>query len=130
MPSSLDGGALQPVFALCPGNRLFQPVEALPPYAFSDVVDEVRSVFFPEIERRVEVRIAAEGSPAFICYHFYGRDDHMIAFHPILNDARSLGEVICVLYLHEPPLHHPPRPPRLGSVCACHGTPSHPRVTT
>ena len=87
---------------------LFQPVEALTPYAFSDVVDEVRSVFFPEIERRVEVRIAAEGPLAFICYHFYGWDEHMVAFHPILNDPRTPVEVVRFLAKHE--LTHIVRP--------------------
>lgn len=87
---------------------LFQPVEALTPFLFSDVVDEVRSLFFPEIERRVEVRIAAEGPLAFICLQFYGVDEHMVAFHPILNHPGTPVEVVRFVAKHE--LTHIVRP--------------------
>ncbi|MEO6398716.1 MAG: hypothetical protein ABIP13_09640 [Tepidiformaceae bacterium] len=87
---------------------LFQPVEALTPFLFSEVVEEVRSLFFPEIERRVEVRIAAEGPLAFTCLQFFGPNEHMVAFHPILNHPGTPLDVVRFVAKHE--LTHIVRP--------------------
>lgn len=48
---------------------LFQPYERLTPFAFSRVVDEVRAVWFPELEEDIETRIDALGPLASVWYH-------------------------------------------------------------
>lgn len=45
---------------------LFQPYERLTPFAFSRVVDEVRAVWFPELEEEIEMRIDALGPLASV----------------------------------------------------------------
>ena len=40
---------------------LFQPVENVAPFSFTEVVEQERAATFPEIPQRVEVRIVAEG---------------------------------------------------------------------
>ena len=80
---------------------LFQPVKTLTPYSFTEVMEEVRSTFFPEIEQPVEVRIVANGPLAFISPHHMGRDRHMVAFHPILNHPDTPIEIVRLIAKHE-----------------------------
>lgn len=94
---------------------LFQPVQPLTPFSFSDVVDEVRATHFPEIERRVEVRISSFDPLASIHYNFMGPGEHMVRFHPILNHRDTPLEVVRFLAKHElthvlfPQEGHPPQ---------------------
>jgi hypothetical protein len=89
---------------------LFQPVPSLLGYSLSELVEEVRSVHFPEIEERVEVRFAAETPLASMTYHFMGRDKHLMRFHPVLNHPGTPVEVLRFITKHE--LTHIVRPPQ------------------
>ena len=80
---------------------LFQPVEPVTSFTFSEVVEEVRAVFFPEIEGPVEVRFAAESPLASMRVHFMGRDRHVVTFHPVLNHTETPREVVRFLAKHE-----------------------------
>jgi hypothetical protein len=80
---------------------LFQPVEPVTPFTFSEVVEEVRAVFFPEIDGPVEVRIAAEAPLASMRPDFMGRDRHVVTFHPVLNHPETSREVVRFLAKHE-----------------------------
>jgi hypothetical protein len=89
---------------------LFQPVPSLPRFAFSEVLEEVRATFFPEIEQEVELRIAAETALASIRTHFMGRDRHLVVVHPALNHTGTPYEVVRFILKHE--LIHVVRRPR------------------
>ncbi len=80
---------------------LFQPVILRTPYAFSQVLEEVRAVFFRDLEAELEVRIAAETPLASIRRHFMGRDRHVVTFHPVLNHPETPREVVRFLSKHE-----------------------------
>lgn len=80
---------------------LFQPYERQTPYAFSRVVDEVRAVWFPELDIDVEARIDAVGPLASVWYHRMGRDRHVIIFHPVLNRSDVPEEVVRFIAKHE-----------------------------
>jgi hypothetical protein len=80
---------------------LFQPVPSLLGYSLSELAEEVRSVHFPEIEERVEVRFAAESPLASMTYNFMGRDKHLMRFHPVLNHPGTPVEVLRFIAKHE-----------------------------
>lgn len=80
---------------------LFQPVETATPYSFSRVIDEARSIWFPEIEDEVETRIASLGPLASIWPHRMGRERHVVVFHPILNRSDVPFEVVRFIAKHE-----------------------------
>lgn len=80
---------------------LFQPVPSLLGYSVSELVEEVRSVHFPEIEERVEVRFAAESPLASMTYDFMGRGKHLMRFHPVLNNPSTPVEVLRFIAKHE-----------------------------
>lgn len=91
---------------------LFQPVESLTGYSFHAVVDEVRAVWFPELEDEFEVRFGANGPLAFIALDRMGPGRHIIVFHPILNRPGTPIEVVRFIAKHE--LAHAARPPRVA----------------
>jgi len=80
---------------------LFQPYERMTPYSFSRVVDEVRAVWFPELEVDLEVRIDPYGPLACLWYHRMGLDRHIVCFHPILNRPGVPEEVVRFVAKHE-----------------------------
>lgn len=80
---------------------LFQPYERATPYSFSRVVDEVRAVWFPELEVDLEVRIDPYGPLACLWYHRMGLDRHIVCFHPILNRPGVPEEVVRFVAKHE-----------------------------
>lgn len=93
---------------------LFQPYERQTPFAFSRVVDEVRAVWFPELDVEVEARIDAVGPLASVWFHRMGWDRHVIIFHPVLNRPDVPEEVVRFVAKHEmahiavPRAGHPP----------------------
>jgi hypothetical protein len=89
---------------------LFQPALAVTRFSFSDVLEEMRAAYFPEIEERVEVRMVATSALAAMYPNFMGRDRHMVVFHPVLNHPATPVEVVRFLAKHE--LAHIVRPPR------------------
>ena len=90
---------------------LFQPVENVAPFSFTEVVEQERAATFPEIPQRVEVRIVAEGPLASIRSHFMGDDRHLIVFHPVLNHPGTPEAVVRFIARHE--LTHITCPPRV-----------------
>ncbi len=92
-PSRLVVPARQPL--------LFQPVETVTPFSFSRVIDEARSIWFPEMDDDVETRIASIGPLASIWSHRMGRERHIVVFHPILNRPDVPYEVVRFIAKHE-----------------------------
>ena len=91
---------------------LFQPVPSLLGFSLTEVVEEMRAAYFPELEaEQVEVRFRAEGSLAYIARGFMGRDRHLVVFHPVLNHPQTPVEVLRLVAKHE--LTHIVRPPRM-----------------
>lgn len=94
---------------------LFQPYERQTSFSFSRIVDEVRAVWFPEMDIDVETRIDAVGGLASVWYHRMGWDRHVIFFHPVLNRPDVPEEVVRFLAKHElahisvPLRGHPPQ---------------------
>lgn len=80
---------------------LFQPVPSALGYPLSGLVEEVRSAYFPQLEERYEVRIAAEGPLAFMRPNFMGPRQHIIVFHPLLNHPQTPREVLTFIAKHE-----------------------------
>lgn len=93
---------------------LFQPVASEVGMPFSDIVEEVRAAYFPEVDYRVEVRIARSGPLAYISYGFMGPQRPLIVFHPVLNHRDTPLEVLRFIAKHE--LAHIVRPPRAGMM--------------
>jgi len=89
---------------------LFQPVESRVPYSLSGVLEEIRAAYFPDIDERVEVRIAASGPLAYIQPNFMGWGRHLVVFHPVLNHPATPIEVVRFIAKHE--LTHVANPPR------------------
>ena len=90
---------------------LFQPVENLAPFSFSEIVEQERAATFPDIAQRVEVRIVAEGSLGSIRRNFMGYDRHLVVFHPVLNHPGTPEAVVRFITRHE--LTHITCPPRV-----------------
>lgn|GEM_PF-5027481 len=80
---------------------LFQPVETRTAFSFSEVVEEVRAVWFPELDGEVEVRIAALSPLASVWFDRMGPDRHVVVFHPILNRPDTPVEVVRFIAKHE-----------------------------
>ena len=90
---------------------LFQPVPSLTGFSLTEMVEEVRSVHFPELEGdHVEVRFAAEHPLAYVATGFMGQRKHLVVFHPVLNHPQTPIEVLRFICKHE--LTHLVRPPR------------------
>jgi len=80
---------------------LFQPFERKTPFAFSEVVEETRATWFPEVDSDIEVRVAALGPLASIWYHRMGYERHIVVFHPVLNRPDVPIEVVRFIAKHE-----------------------------
>lgn len=80
---------------------LFQPYERQTTFAFSRIVDEVRAVWFPELDVEIEARIDAVGPLASVWYHRMGHDRHVVIFHPVLNRPDVPEEVVRFIAKHE-----------------------------
>jgi hypothetical protein len=89
---------------------LFQPMPSELPFSLSEVLEEVRAAYFPDIPEAVEARFRADGPLAYISNGFMGRDRHMVVFHPVLNHPQTPAEVVRFICKHE--LTHIARPPR------------------
>lgn len=89
---------------------LFQPVIPVTRFSFSDVLEEMRAAYFPEIEERVEVRMVRTSALAAMYAGFMGRDRHMVVFHPVWDHRDTPVEVVRFIAKHE--LTHIARPPR------------------
>lgn len=88
---------------------LFQPVESHTGFDFAAVLDEMRALWFPELEDQVEVRIGSYGALAFVSRHLMGPRRHVVVFHPLLNRPGVPVEVVRFIAKHE--LTHIVRPP-------------------
>ncbi|HMO53745.1 MAG TPA: hypothetical protein PJ994_04510 [Tepidiformaceae bacterium] len=98
---------------------LFQPVESETGFSFSDVLNEARAVWFPELAGEIEVRIAAKGPLAFVTWGGMGEGRHVVVFHPVLNRPDVPIEVVRFIAKHE--LTHIARPPaRIGGSWESH----------
>lgn len=81
---------------------LFQPVPSRTAQPLTDIMEEMRAAFFPELQgHQVEVRIAAEGPLAYIAQDFMGPDRHLVVFHPVLNHPQTPIEVLRFIAKHE-----------------------------
>ncbi|MCK9520311.1 MAG: hypothetical protein M0R74_14995 [Dehalococcoidia bacterium] len=90
---------------------LFQPVPSETAYPLTELMQEVRAGYFPEIDADVEVRIAASGPLAWIAPSFMGENGHLVVFHPVLNHPETPIEVLRFICKHE--LTHIVRPGRV-----------------
>lgn len=88
---------------------LFQPVDSQTGFDFAATVDQVRAIWFPELEDQVEVRIGTYGALAFVSRHLMGPRRHVVVFHALLNRPGVPVEVVRFLAKHE--LTHIVRPP-------------------
>ncbi|HKS92167.1 MAG TPA: hypothetical protein VJQ83_09590, partial [Tepidiformaceae bacterium] len=66
---------------------LFQPDQSKIGRPFSDIVEEARARWFPELADEIEVRIAELDPLACIWTDGMGPSRHVILFHPVLNRA-------------------------------------------
>lgn len=93
---------------------LFQPHARQTAYSFTRLVEEVRAVWFPELDVDIEARIDSVGALASVWYHRMGQDRHVILFHPVLNRPDVPEEVVRFVAKHEvahiaiPRPGHPP----------------------
>lgn len=93
---------------------LFQPDQSKIGRPFSDIVEEARARWFPELADEIEVRIGALGPLACISRHSMGPRRHVVFFHPLLNRAGTPLDVIQFIAKHE--ITHIIRPPREGEM--------------
>lgn len=89
---------------------LFQPVPSLVSVSLTELMQEVRAAWFPEIDADLEVRIAEDDPLAFIWPGFMGQHGHLIVVHPVLNHPQTPVEVLRFIFKHE--LTHIVRPGR------------------
>lgn len=88
-------------FTIAHQPLLFQPVASALPFSLTDLMEQVRAVHFPDIEREIEVRIVAAGQLAFIHHDFMGRQSNLVVFHPVLNHPQTPVEVLRFMAKHE-----------------------------
>lgn len=93
---------------------LFQPDQSKIGRPFSDIVEEVRARWFPELADEIEVRIAELDPLACIWTDGMGPSRHVILFHPVLNRAGTPLEVVQFIAKHE--ITHIVRPPHAGEM--------------
>jgi hypothetical protein len=80
---------------------LFQPVPSEVGVPLTNLMQEVRAAYFPEIEGDIELRIEASTPLAYMAPHFMGRDAHLTAIHPVLNHPGTPLEVLRFIFKHE-----------------------------